>query len=593
MKTNTYQYYPLSCYVRVNLILICLLPLFGGGFTYSQDIESIGSNLRNWKKSQLDVGGGINLNTTFYTSNSIDPRRDPFTWSVMANMNLGLMGINAPFSFIFSDGNQRFNLPSYTYTGISPKYKWATLHAGDRNMYFNRYTLSNLNFRGGGLELTPGKWTIKTMYGRLQKANAEDLNTRQSINPAYERRGWGVLAGYAGNDYSVTAALFKAFDKANSISSPINYDISPSDNMVFSLSGRKAFGKQFVLDADVARSAFNKDIRAGNEEDELTGLKYTYFGLFQPTASASFGNAYNIGLTYTQPLFSLRLGTEKIDRNFQSLGSLFFNNDLRHYTASFNTSLLKRKVTLGLRGGLELTNLEDNVKPKNDRVVAAIMLGYQASDRLMFNANYSNFDNTTKIRVNEDPGVFVDSLFLAQTTQSAGLSSSYRFGDKSNPSSLFFSYSHQNAKSILNDVVIEDAKSSFDNFNLGFNKRIKAADLVFNASINYNISNLTISETKSFAPAISINKSFFERKLRSSLRSSYSLVSSDINPSSQVLNIGWSNSMAILKNQRVVLQLNYVNRSGGNPTSGEFNELYGSIRYAYQFTKSITGKRNK
>ena len=595
MKTINYLAIPLFAWNALYRVLVLSVMIFLAWpfYTSGQDIESIGSNLRNWKKTSLDLGGGINLNSSFYNSNSINPRRDPFTWSVMANLNLNLLGINAPFSFVYSDGNDRFSLPSYSFTGISPTYKWATLHAGDRSMYFNRYTLSNLNFRGGGLELTPGKWTIKTMFGRLRKANAEDLTARQSIDPAYERLGGGGLVSYAGKTYNVTGTLFKAWDRENSIISPVNSDILPAENVVLSLSGRKSFGKGFTADLDLARSAYNSDKRSLEETSELSGIKYSLLGLFNPTENSSFGNAYNIGLTYTHARFSLRLGTEKIDRNFQSLGSLFFNNDLRHYTASFNTSVFKNKITLGVRGGLEQTNISDNLKPKNERVVAAVNLGFQASNRLNISGNYSNFDNTTKIRAKEDPTAFVDSLFLAQTTQSAGLASTYRMGDKSNPSSLSFSFNHQNAKTIMDNRVLENANSTFDNFNLRYSKRIKSADLMINAGINYNISKFTAVETTTFAPSLSVNKSFFNRQLRSSFRSSYSILNSDINPTAQVLTLGLNGSWAVLKNQRIALQLNYLKRMGGGGNVLPFNELYGSLRYAYQFSQSITGKKNK
>ncbi len=575
--------------IRFVLFLIVFgLSLFGQS-TSAQNIESIGSNLRNWKAINSNISGGLVLNSTFYTSNSIVPRRDPFTWSIMANLNFQVAGVNAPFAFIFSDGNQRFNLPSYSFTGISPTYKWATLHAGDRSMYFNRYTLSNINFRGGGLELTPGKWTIKTMYGRLRKASAEDLNARQSIDPAFERLGWGMLAGYSADDYSFTLALFHAHDREGSISTPINSLVTPADNMVISLSGRKAIGSHLVVDADFARSGYNADTRSGNESTELAGATNTFFGLFQPTNSASYGNAYNIGVTFTKKIFSVRLGTEKIDRGFQSLGALFFNNDLQHYTAAVTSSLFKQKMTVGLRGGLEQTNLSDVQKPKNNRAVISLNVGYQVNNRLSLNGVYSNFDNTTKIRAKEDPTVFVDSLFLAQTTQSASVSSTYQFKNKTNPASLSFTYGHQNAQSIQNDMVNQSGNSTFDNVNVAYTLRLKAIALNTTASINYNLSKFGSMETTTLAPGLSVNKSFFDRKVRSTLHLSYSLLDSDVMPSSQIFNIGWNNSWTIFKNQRLALQLNFTDRTGQQNSA--FSELFGSLRYGYQFNAPITGKR--
>lgn len=122
-----------------------------------QDVGQMADRLKNTRQQSFQINGGLTLPNQFYTSDGIDPRRDAIQWRVPANLNLSFLGIQAPFSLAFSDANRQFNLPSYTFVGISPSYKWARLHLGDRSLNFSKHTLNAINFRGAGFELRPGK----------------------------------------------------------------------------------------------------------------------------------------------------------------------------------------------------------------------------------------------------------------------------------------------------------------------------------------------------------------------------------------------------------------------------------------------------
>lgn len=565
-----------------------LLFVFITSVGFTQGVESIGSTIHNFRNPSLGLNGGINLSTNFYSANNIDPRRDNLQWLANIHLNLSFGAISAPFSFTFSDGNQQFNLPSYTFTGISPTYKWATLHAGDRSMYFSKYTLSGINFRGGGVELEPGKFRFKAMYGRLTKAVAEDLNARQSLDPAYQRNGYSMLAGYQGNDFEVNAIIFGAKDDENSIANPINFDVTPSENVVASLKARKAFGNKLIVDAEFARSGFNSDLRTEEAPDFFGGAGESFLGLFTPKESSVFGNAFNTGITFNQSKYTLRLGYEKIDRGFKTLGSLFFNSDLVHYTASVATRLLKNKISLALRGGLEETNRQDLTKPTNSRLVASVNATYNPGKKFLFSASFSNFDNSTKIRARENPNAFVDSLFLAQLTQTYTFSTTYKIKEKYNPMTLTAVLSHQSANSVQDEVVQEDSKSKFNNASLILNQRITESDFTWTTSLNFNRSDFANLSTTTISPSVILNKGLFQKKLNTSLRLTYNLVSLEGGNNSNVLNLGWNNNWAFLKNHILGLSLNYNNRSGtGGEGLGDFSELYGRLYYNYQFASSI------
>ncbi len=582
MKTKIFPRFRIVC-----VLILCALSI------HSQDIESIGSNLKNIKDQSLGLGGGISLMNNFYGSNNIDPRRDQLQWLANVNLNLNFLGIDAPFSLSFSDGNQQFGLPSYAFTGISPTYKWAKAHIGDRNMYFSKYTLSGNNFRGGGLELTPGGFTFKAMYGQLVRANAEDLNSRQAINPAYRRMGWSVLSGYQGGGFDVNFILFSAEDDPQSIADPIEYDVTPASNIVSSLSAKKSFNNKIILDAELARSAFNSDVRAPLSS-QFSGVQNTLFGLFKANETARFGNALNTGLSYNAKKFLIRLQYEKIDRGFKTLGSLFFNTDLIHYTTSVSTSLLKNKLNISARGGLEQTNVNDLTKPTNNRFVGSINLAYAPSKKLNFASSYSNFNNATKIRAKEDPAVFIDSLFLAQLTQSASFSAAYKVGQEYNPSSLSAVYSYQNANSIKNDEVIADAEAIFSNVILIFSQQLTDANMNWSASFNYNNSNFAGNSTNTFSPTGTISKSFFNNQWNNTFRCTYNHVMVESGNTSQVVNLSLVSGWNIAKNQNLNLSISYINRANsGGQGVGDFSEVYGNVRYSYSFESAIGGSQAK
>jgi hypothetical protein len=100
-------------------------------------------------------------------------------------------------------------------------------------MTFSNYTLSGHVFLGGGVELTPGKWRIAAMYGRLKKAvSVGELDSLQYDNIAYKRMGYGLKVGYDDNGNSISANIFTAKDDPNSVLFvPPESQITPQQNV--------------------------------------------------------------------------------------------------------------------------------------------------------------------------------------------------------------------------------------------------------------------------------------------------------------------------------------------------------------------------
>ena len=554
----------------------------------SQDVENLANSVGNLQEQSLQINGGLRLANDFYFSNGIDPRRDAIQWRAIANLNLRYLGVSAPFSLAFSDGNQEFNLPSYTFAGISPTYKWAKLHLGDRSLNYSKYTLNSINFRGVGFEIEPGNFYVSAMYGRLRRARAEDLDSQQALDPSYQRMGYGMKAGYQhkGGEYSLI--YFAADDDENSITQPIATSISPAQNAVVSAIAKQKIVKNLTAELEFAHSVTNNDLRVTDLPDEDTDAANSMLGLFTPNQTVQEGNAYRARLVYNPRKFSVNTGYERIDRGYRTLGALFFLSDAEYYTAGFSTSFFDNKLTVFANGGLENTNLDDFEKNGTRRAVGSVNASFIPNDRWFFSSSYSNFENTTRLRAFTDPTAIVDSILLAQLTQTANVVTTYNLSPKStNPSSLTLVASFQRANSIIDEVVQDDARSRFFNGSLMYTLNQTDRDLRFTAALNYNQTELSQFDNNTISPTVSISKGFLERKLQTVARATYNWVSQEAGSNSNVLNLTLGANYTFLEDHTFSFSTSLINRSSSDQDISNFTEWYGRISYGYRFGRDV------
>lgn len=555
-------------------MLMIPLGLFG------QDLEQVANEVKNLSARSLKLSGGLNLAANYYDVTGITARQDQIQYALNANLNLNFLGINAPFALHFSDGNRAFNLPSYTFVGISPSYKWARLHLGARNLNFSKYTLAGINFEGAGIELTPGKFYTAAMYGRLRRAQLSDLNSLQALDPVYKRMGWGAKVGYGTGRDKVHLSVFSAWDDETSIPTPTSLSITPAENLVGSLSFSKSLGKRITAEGEWAKSATNTDTQLSEfDESAPTGLDGG-LGLLDPNASYATGDAYRGGLNFAGKGYSLRAQYERIDRAFRTLGALFFNSDVENITTGVSTNLFKNKVNLFANVGVERNNLDDVEKTATQRLVYSVNAGFYPTNALMINAGYSNFENTTKLRSLVDPLNNVDSIFLSQLTQTANLSATYQLNE-SNSITLMGSY--QTANSIVEDMIQEEELTTFYNALMLYNLQLAESGFSLNASLNYNQTELSFGKTTTMSPSLGITKNFAEQKLRTNLRSTYSSISQPNGQDNSVLTILGGLSYNFFSSHTLSSRLYWIKRLNDTEMLPSFSEFRGGLSYGFQF----------
>jgi hypothetical protein len=537
------------------------------------------------EKKPIKISGGFSLNGTAYKSFGIDNRRDPFSYTLSANINVRLFDlIDAPFSMLLMSQNKTFSTPTYNITGISPKYKWITAHAGWRNMQFSPYTCAGINFLGGGLELMPETFPLrgKMFYGRLQKLIPySDTITAYMQEPAFERFGGAASVEIGSPKNNVELIFFRAFDKENSLTLPDTGSLKPQENMVLEVKTKQTVYEKITLGFTYAFSAYTRDMRMS---DKIYN-DYTYADnfkfLFKPKKSSFFSSAYDGFLDYAGDLFNIGLSYKRIDPGYQTMGALYMTNDVEETQANFSTSLFKSKVNLSASGGIQRNNLDKALEAEEKRLISNISLTFAATESLNFSANYANFNTSTS----PSQMILFDSIKFVQVTEnySASVSFSPKIGELKHNFSL--AVSQQGMNTINNEFSgLESTNNAVKTVSLNHQTQIQSLNLSVSSGISYNLQDMPEGKINALAPMISIGKPLFNKKLRTSLSWTESLSKNLDGSTSNVHVLRLNISGKFFKKHNISFNTNYMNRNvKTSETTEKSGEWTAMITYSYSF----------
>ena len=462
------------------------------------------------KAKPITVTGGINMSGTGYSQFGGNSRRDPFSYQLGANMNFSLFGIvNAPFSATLTSENKTFNRPSYRQIGFSPSYKWITVHAGWRNMDFSQYTLSGTTFCGIGVELQPETFPLrgKMVYGRFAKKTVQgDTISSYISEPIYNRWGYGVMLSAGPLKNSVDLMIFRAEDKhENNIVFADSFPITPQENLTMGISTRQQLGKHFNLALQYAISAYTDDIRA----DEKQFSSYFYLNslkpLYTPRLSSRHTSMYDVQLNFQTDIYTVGLRYNRIDPGYQSMGTLFLNNDTEDIQINASTSFLKRKINLSGSLGVQHDNLDSKQSSENRRITGSLNSSYQISQNLNVNVSYSNYNSTTEpTRI-----LILDSIKYVQVSKNFNSGGSYNTGNDKWTNVYNLMYSRQTLNTINKSFTdIERTGTVMNNMNIGYRINYKPLDTGASLSFNMTQNIMDTISNYNYGPQFSTNKGF-------------------------------------------------------------------------------------
>jgi hypothetical protein len=551
----------------------------------AQNLENIG------KAKPFSISGGVSSRFVFYNASGIPERRDPFGYVFGGNVNIGIYELYLPFSFTYSNQGTSYGQP-FNQFGVSPTYKWATLHLGYRNVSHSSFTLAGHQMLGAGFDLNPGKLRLGFMYGRLRRAvqfipppdslSLDTLLQTQPIpvadDPVYKRRGWSAKVGYGDNNNFIDLILFKGADDPASISDDsVKQAVRPAENAVIGINARKMFFNKLSVYFEGAISAYTRDRELGDEGSggDSTSMS-KLFKPFTPVNSTTYYyRALKTGLNYSHTKFNVQAEYQRIDADYQSMGAYFFNNDIESISITPVFYLLHNKIiaTTGLVH--QRDNLNGKKYATTQRTIPRLNLSINPSYRYGFDIGYQDMKTSQTSGMIE----LTDSTRMRMSNPGITLGARYNIMDSLRTHTFMLMFNRFELKDKnLSTQPYSQYVAAIINFNYSL-YLVKSA-FGLNASFTSNKLDSYGGVNESFGAALGGTKGFDDNKYTVNL--SWSANFADLGDS-QSVNAG----LGFAPGGRFSASLNLSYLTVKYPGS-EFNEFTGFVEGRYNFGK--TGK---
>ena len=548
------------------------------------------------KGQAFKLSGGVSSNFIYFDTNRPDNALLPFTYFFQGNLNFGFYQFNMPVSYSYSNQGDNFTyrIPfNFNRLSLHPKYRWITAHIGDVSMNFSPYTLNGHQFTGGGLELNlSGGIKFGVMAGRLLKAT-EDDNNIHSI-PAFNRMGYGSKIGYEKDGYQIAITGFYAKDNISSLRViPEEKNVLPKENLALSIEGKIKILKDLQLKVEYASSAVTQDLRASANPTNKQGLSGL---LFDAKNSTEYYTAFKSGINYKIEKTMVSLAYERIDPGYQTLGAYYFNNDLENITLNASKPMFNNKLNLTFNIGYQKDNLNFSKLLSTNRMVGAINLRLQASEKLTITGNYSNFSTyTNKIlnklnninNINTTPDE-IRKLDYKQLSQNANFNANLILSqNKKKNQSININYSLASTINEQGGIIAPEQENNFHNLISSYNIGFPEKKLNITGSFNYIYNDMGISDGSGWGGVISLGKRFFDNKLNTSVATGYNNNNTN-GTNTNIINLRMRLALIMNKHQ---FNLNAINLIKNTENQANINELRINFGYTYSFDV-LNNKKN-
>lgn len=575
-------------WVLVLLVMLLCVPIAG-----AQRLDAIG------KEAPLTVSGNFSANFVGYGSTGQAAGRSPFTSYLSGSLNFDMYGVSMPLTFSWSSQSTGSFQQPFNQVAMHPTYKWVTAHIGFTSMSFSSHSLSGHTFRGAGFDLTPpGRFKISLMGGELLRATRPStIIGGPEIVPCYRRWGGGTKVSYALDKHTFDVILFKAKDDIHSVPVlPDSLGVKPKDNVVVGFNVSSRLTDRLALRLETTFSVLTNDIRLGKDSAVKASVP-NLGGFLKRNSTTALYKALKGGIDYTFSRYSVGIGYERIDPEYQSLGGYYFTNDLENITANFAARFFKDRAQLSLNIGKQKDNLNSKKASSFTNWVGAANLSVMPSDKLNMNFSYSSFQAYTHIRSAFDdankltPYDNLDTLKFTQISQNMAVNTSYKLS-ATNERVQMLSFSAnamltsetQGGKSTAGDGGVYTGM-------MGYTLSLVPLKLSFNAGLNASYNAIGDARSSMLGPSLGVARGFLDGQLNTNLGVNYSLLRSAGATAGSVLNsrLGMSYSLkeakekASLMSHQFGLSAVYSNKMKSTANSKAFADFTITFSYTCNF----------
>ena len=494
-----------GCTMFNRLILWILLGFISGSLN-AQNLEGVSS------QPPITLSGGISATVLFYGANGIADRRQPFSYIFTGTPTISIYNsFTIPLYFTYSEQDRSFRQP-FNQFGMSPYYKWITIHAGYRNLNYSQFTLAGHTILGAGAELRPGIFRLGFMSGRFNKAVAADTSSKSFQPYTYSTHGFAAKVGIGKGANFIDFSMVKAKDDSSSVH-PENQNkglITPAENIVIGFNGQVKFAKAFTFSLETASSLYTRNIMdsAALSNNSNTGLTKVLGGFITTNRTTERYNALQAAISFQQKIFSMRLQYRRVDPNFKSMGAYFFNSDIENITFAPTINLLKNKIRFGGSIGYQHDNLNKQKQTTSERIIGSANMTANVDEHFGVDLNYSNYSNT-QIRKTILLG---DSFRIAQVSRNLTITPRYIQATANYVQSIVLCINYNVFSSVDKQIDnLSDTKSN--NYFLNYQITIVPKNISYSVNLNYTDVKSASFEEGNYGLTLGINKILFESKL--------------------------------------------------------------------------------
>lgn len=563
-------------YIVLFLWVICNLRSYGQAdfFNYHTRDSQIGETGRG-----PILKGYLSGRLIFYNNTGLESRYKNPTWFLSGLPRLEWGNFKMPVHL--NAGNRNNPLAQYyNKIGISPTYKWMTLHLGYNNVYYSPFTLGGRTFVGTAVELSPSFLRVGAIYGRFQNPQEERFDTdREMVIPSrFARRGYAFKLGIGKEENFVDLLYFHAQDDSTSIDSSTKGNTFPAQNTVIGLTSRQRLGRVLRFELDTGVSAFTR-----NQNSDTITLNNSFwadlFGrVITPRLSTQYHYALQGGLRLQLKNFGLEGRYRRIDTDYRSMGAWFLLNDVEDITISPRFSLFDRKFRLRARYGWQRNNLSGLKATNSFRQIGSVRLDIIPSRKLSLQFNFSNFHfNHTKERE-----------WLSETLLVSRITNRFRVGIRYLlPGSRLHHIFSANCDYRQLDRDTETSNESIRSGGcaLRYHLRLKQWGTACTSGLQYYKYQFPTRKMNMLSAQLGIDQSLFKQKLLAGYHLSYNLQFQDESSQDHLI---WRHRFNIQYRLTHQLQLRIFgylvqNRRAAVPPNITFTESIGSLELAYRF----------
>jgi hypothetical protein len=379
-----------------------LKPLLGALFLFFILKISAQGEQTTTRPEPFQIRGQLGISSIFYDVEGRTSNRKPFSWFVTGNPTLIIYGIEFPFAFSISEQNRSFRQPINRF-GVSPRYKWATVHLGYRNLFFSPYSLGGHSIAGAGLEINPGKFRFAFMAGTFLRAvetiptPLENMTESFLSTPAFKRAGWSMRVGFGDRENYTDLILLKAKDNPESID-PLTQPLflRPAENALLAVTSRQRLHKNLTWELDIARSLYTADQNSGNDSIRGISLFKSLSFLSEPNESSRENMAFETAVIMHMSDFRVAGRFKRIDPDYFSMGTYYLQSDIQNITLEPSIDLWEKRINLGASFGFQKDNLKEDQVNQTNRFISSFSIAASPWNFYQLQIINSNYDLNQK-----------------------------------------------------------------------------------------------------------------------------------------------------------------------------------------------------